>query len=444
MTHTLPELPLELWQYIFALIARVPGYLDIDMDDPFGPWHDRSFSASRELQRNRRVLVSVCHSWYNVAIQFCCEHLIIRTADRLFHILYAFEESERHRWHEAPLGTYTRRIDLHIQQPSPEAQQAVAELLRYTPNLVIFINNNYSLGEGQSRSPPPLTVPGEVIEALSTTCWETIKRVEWNKNEVPSWPDLMLLFERVPNLVTLSVSNVLGVGRTGELPMPGQAYRAAPGGPQLVLPALRNLFLGDHPSFSHASLGNMPLYTLLRLLSNNTEQLPSLVRFDGFSPLYPDFLAVHGPKIRTIRTVAHTPLIPQILGHLPQLDTLVLMFPHHDFGNARLEHATLRRVAIVPISEEHVGVPERIFSTMVMAPLGELISALDVARLPALQRVRIKNVGTLENITAHPIFLEQWWRRWNIRGVRFEDKNGDSYQYALPDQDVVLNAVRGN
>jgi len=190
----------------------------------------------------------------------------------------------------------------------------------------------------------------------------------------------------------------------------------------LILPNLKTLVLGDKSSFSHASLGNVPLNALLTILSKAPEQLPSLERLEGFSPFSPDFLRTHGPKVRIIRTVACTPLLHEIIATCPNLDTFITVFPHHILD--LLSHPSLKRIGIFPISEDPIGVPSDIFSAYIMKPLEDLLSQIDESHLPKLVQVRIRNIGTLANITDHPAFLKRWWKRWNLRGVRFDDKDG--------------------
>jgi len=53
-------------------------------------------------------------------------------------------------------------------------------------------------------------------------------------------------------------------------------------------------------------------------------------------------------------------------------------------------------------------------------------------------QVRIRNVGVFADVVDHPVWLQLWWRRWNIRRVRFEDKSGRTFQSVCPGASLLL------
>jgi len=73
-----------------------------------------------------------------------------------------------------------------------------------------------------------------------------------------------------------------------------------------------------------------------------------------------------------------------------------------------------------------------------MKPLEDLMCQIDESRLPKLAQVRIRNVGTLANIMEHPEFLQRWWKRWHLRDVRFDDKDGRPFHLSSQDDDVLV------
>ncbi|KAN0084508.1 hypothetical protein V8E55_008012 [Tylopilus felleus] len=415
----LPSLPVEVWRNIFSLIIRVPGVLLSDRLDPFsetrGPDVYWTMTSS-----TRTALLLVCKDWSSIVselihehIHFTCSKQVLIFADRL--------EQSKARDGVRALGSLTRRVDVQLHNPHPDDARHLARLLRCTPNLEIFINSNFymSLTHNAQTILPPTQTPTEVIRALLTACAHSLRRVEWTCNESPGWGDLMNLLRELRGLRSLTLANIYG------------SFPERPRQEHLILPNLKTLILGDSPSFSHASLGNVPLNTLLLMLSKSPDQLPCLHRLEGFSPFSPDFLRTHGHKIRTVRTVAYTPLLPEIIAKCPNLETFVTIFPHQQLDN--LYHPTLKRIGIFPISEDIVGVPIPIFSAYIMKPLEDLMCQIEESNLPKLKQIRIRNTGTLAGVVEHALFIQKWRKRWSARGVRLDDKDGNPFQSELSD-----------
>ncbi|KAH7920184.1 hypothetical protein BV22DRAFT_1199082 [Leucogyrophana mollusca] len=421
----LPNLPVEIWRQILTMIVRIPGLLSLDKQDPFE--HSPEVEFHTDQLSHRVALLLVCKDWHEVVTRLMHEHIIVTTEQQLSYIVEQLQ-SRRTVFERCPLGLCTRRIDLQLQSPDARVKKLIVRLLRCTPNLEIFINGNLHI---DIHSGSRLTHCGsEVIKTLSTISAPTLRRVEWIYNDCPSWSDLMLLLRSTPNLRSLAIANIHGSSTENFRPE------------MLSLPHLRTLEIGNTPSFSHASIGNAPLNALLSTLSISPDQLPSLQRLEGFSPFSPDFLRAHGPKIRIVRTVAQTPLLPQIIAQCPNLDTFIAVFPHQ--LTVPLSHPTLRRIGIFPVTENPIEVPPQIFDSYVMSPLCDLLDQIDKSVLPKLTHLRIRNAGTLADVTNYPVSLQKWWRRWNIKGVRFEDKNGRPFQVVESDEDTLLDALRGD
>ncbi|KAG1802289.1 uncharacterized protein HD556DRAFT_811344 [Suillus plorans] len=380
---TLRDLPVELWRPILASLVRSPGVLSSDRQDPFSEVRDIVIFLNRDVKTHSALLL-VCKVWHNVVIELIHEHLHLTSAEQVAIIANRFEESRRHSI-KHPLGTCTRRIDFQLSNPSDQCLNALVRILRCTPNIEILVNSNYymALNPTFHITPPQAQTRTEIINALLETCSSSLRRIEWTSNEYPSWSDLMHVLQTATGITSLTLANIYG--NLTERP---SHY--------LTLPNLKTLVLGDSPSFSHASLGNVPLNAFLTMLAKSPEQLPSLQRLEGFSPFSPDFLRTHGPK----------------------------------------------RIGIFPISEDPVGVPQAIFSAYIMKPLEDLLCQIDESQLPKLTQVRIRNIGTLANITEHPLFLQRWWKRWDSRGVRFDDKDGRPFNLVSSESDSVHDNVR--
>ncbi|KAH7912168.1 hypothetical protein BJ138DRAFT_1148908, partial [Hygrophoropsis aurantiaca] len=421
----LPNLPVEIWRQILTLIIRIPGLLCVDKQDPF--IQSVEFEPHAGQLSHRATLLLVCTDWHATVKQLIHEHIIITTEQQLYSLITTLKAPPDPRY-RCTLGHYTRRIDLQLQNPSAKANTVTAQILRRTPHLEIFINGNYHNNNISGSRVKQCS--SEIISTLSTLCAPSLRRVEWTCNDCPSWSDLMLLLRSLSELRSLTVANLYGTVF--------ERFRPE----RISLPQLRTLEVGNTPSFSHASLGNAPLNALLTTLSLSPDQLPSLQRLEGFSPFSPDFLLAHGRKIRIVRTVAQTPLLPQIIAQCPNLDTFIAVFPYK--LTVPLSHPTLRRIGIFPVAENSIGVPAQIFNSYVMTPLTELLQQIDRSTLPKLAQVRIRNTGTLADVTNYPGSLQTWWRRWNIRGVRFEDKNGRPFQDVESDEDALLDTLRGD
>lgn len=424
----LRNLPVELWRPILASLVRSPGVLSSDRQDPFSEVRDIVILLNRDVKTHSALLL-VCKVWHNVVTELTHEHLHLTSAEQVAVIANRFEESRAGHSIKNPLGSCTRRIDLQLSNPSDQCLNALARILRCTPNIEILVNSNYYMAMNPAFhiTPPQAQTRTEIIDALIETCSRSLRRVEWTSNEYPSWSDLMRVLRTATGITSLTLANIYG--NLTERP---SHY--------LTLPNLKTLVLGDSPSFSHASLGNVPLNAFLTMLAKSPEQLPSLQRLEGFSPFSPDFLRTHGSKVRIVRTVAFTPLLHEIIATCPNLDTFVTIFPHHILD--LLSHPSLKRIGIFPISEDPVGVPQPIFSAYIMKPLEDLLCQIDESQLPKLTQVRIRNIGTLANITEHPSFLQRWWKRWDSRGVRFDDKDGRPFNLVYSGNDSVFDSVR--
>ena len=251
----LPPLPVEVWRHIFALLIRVPGVLLSDRLDPFLETRGADVYWSM-APSTRTALLLVSKDWYSIVSELIHEHIHLTCSKQLVTFADRLEQSKADDGVRA-LGSLTRRVDVQLHNPHPSDAHHLARLLRCTPNLEIFINSNFymSLTPNAHTILPPTQTPTEVIQALLTTCAHSLCRVEWTCNESPGWGDLMDLLRELRGLRSLTLANVYGT------------FPEKPRPEHLILPNLRTLILGDSPSFSHASLGNVPLNTLLLMLS---------------------------------------------------------------------------------------------------------------------------------------------------------------------------------
>ncbi|KAJ7634914.1 hypothetical protein FB45DRAFT_477370 [Roridomyces roridus] len=421
-----PTLPPEIWHTILGFVIRHNGRKSIALEDPFLPPYTTESSPLDDIptQLDRSSVPLVCHLWRSIAAHIIPEYLRIRSIPQLGAIVRKLED-------DPSLGECVQRIDFQIAEPltTPVCRTLIPRLLRRTPSLMIYVNQNGSDFRPETRTPP------EVIKALAESCGPSLKRLEWsNAGEAPAWCDLADLCQHAPNLRTLRLSWIFSY----EQPLVGEKPN---------LPCLETLSLGLIPD-PIDNIVDIPITwsPLLDCLTSNPHALPSLRRFDiEIFPADARFFKVHGAKIRTLRTTnwSRPPKLPATLPLLSNLDTLVLA-QSTEYVTFPRSHPTLRRICIAPFMEEHVSVPRRLFNPAVLRPLDSVLLSIDGTKLPALEEVRLRNIGILTHIVDEPAWLLRWYRRWSLRNVKFLDMHGRSFgDIKDPDHDVLLNSVRG-
>lgn len=415
-----PHLPVEVWRRVLLYVVRITGSLATDSADPFintrTIYHHDEFSP--EDRFTLLQLTTVCKSWGEVISELICEYVIINGKEDLGIVVKKFEESKKASKETNGLGVgrWTRRIDFRMHRrdtdlPCIQTTAMVIRLLRCTPNLEIYVNSN-----GRNTQPPGRTHP-RVIEALITYCGASLKRVEWNLSECPSWADLAGLLRGAPNVELLSLITVYGQS----IPLPDNTL--------ITLKNMKCLSLGMP--------NNAPPYLpqswdpLLTCLSFTPEQLPVLERLDVNPFPTEAFFTTHGSKLRILRTNSADilPYLPFALDLCPNLHSLVIP-PNFDICISE-SHPSIERIGIFPVSEGSIEVPERMYEAHIIVPMEECLMLLEGMHLPKLKLVKVRNVGSLENVIDHPLMLQFWWRRWNIRGVKFEDKVGKSFEKVI-------------
>jgi len=427
--YSSPPLPVELWRRIFSYLVRIPGSLAVDYVDPFidtpDPYHHDEFSLEDRLLFR---MTTVCRTWKEVLSELICEYIVVYSRWDLAAIVERFEASKKaSNGNGLGIGAWVKRIDFRMHRqdvdlPCGDTTAKVIRLLRCTPNLEIYVNSN-----GRNTQAPGRTHP-KVIEALISCCGNSLRRVDWNLSECPSWTDLALLLQGTPNLEALRIITIYGQS----IPLPDNTL--------ITLKCLKYISLGMP--------NNAPPYLphswdpLLSCFCISTDQLPCLERLD-INPFPSDaFFTAHGSKLRILRTnSADTlPYLPSALDFCPNLHSLVIP-PNLDISLPD-SHPSIERIGIFPLVERRVVAPERIYEAHVIAPFEECLMLLEQMFLPKLKLVKVRNVGSLADVVDHPLLLQFWWRRWNIRGVRFEDKVGRSFEKVISDEDALLDLVR--
>lgn len=406
---------MELCQKIISFTIRLAGAQNVEQDDPFtSPYHNEEYpEIDLGVFRDQRSLSLVCRSWYDIVSKVAAEYIVVYTDDQLKMLLKKLE-APKPSIDSKKLGERTTRIDFKILNKYNPSN--AARLFRATPNLTIYTNKN---GPGDH---PSRCTPIEVLNSLIANCSKTLRRVEWSgPGEPPRFQDLCSFCNKLPNLITLRLMSIFSY------PAP---LHASP--PLIRLPSLKTLSLGVIPEPPK----NKPEYALtwdplLRYLSVNSQQLPCLERFecDLFPQVATSFFDIHGHKIRMLRTstcyadsalpsavAACSKLLDLVIVHGPEL----IAFPQY--------HPTLRRICIYPSVDVLVDVPMKIYEFAVILPLDIILKAIEDMLSPELVEVRIRNCGSFRDINSKAIWLNGWWRRWNLRRIQFVDKDGDSYQ----------------
>ncbi|KAJ7269820.1 hypothetical protein C8J57DRAFT_1323596 [Mycena rebaudengoi] len=400
---TQPVLPQEIWRTILAFTIRLNGRSSFHLGDPFLPPYATESSLEDEvgMREDRASVPLVCRSWASITSEILLDYLRIRSIPQLRAIVAKLESDNRSREEGPPFGDWVQRIDFHISEPLTGAPDLIPRLLRRTPNLAIYINKN-----GSDYLPETQT-PSSVLQALAAYCGPSLRRIEWSHvGEAPAWCDLANLCQHTPNLRTIRLTWMF-------------SYKKPFMNGPLDLPQLQTL----SPR-------------LLGYLSADSNMLPSLRRFEPT-----------GAKIRLFRTTnwRSPPSLPSTLPLLPNLDSLVLV-QSTEYVTLPPFHPTLRRICIVPFTEDYsTMVPPRFFNAAVLGPLEYVLLSIDSTKLCRLEEVRIRNISIFKHLLDEPAWLLKWAKRWRFKGVKFCDMHGQLFSQIVQasDDNPLLDTVRG-
>ncbi|KAJ7185670.1 hypothetical protein C8R46DRAFT_1158354 [Mycena filopes] len=376
------------------------------------------------MLRDRAMIPLVCRSWHFMACQIVPEYLRITSIPQLRAIVDRFEKA--HDTSSPFRGEWVQRIDFRISESLAASPDLIPRLLRCTPNLMIYVNQN-----GSDYRPETQT-PASVLDALGKYCGTSLRRLEWSHvGEAPRWRDLVKLCRIARYLRTLRLTWIF-------------SYQPVLQG--LELPSLQTLSLGLIPD-PIDTIVELPTSwdPLLNYFAANPESLPLLERFDvEIFPSNLSFFQVHGGKIRNFRTTnwSKPPMLPFVLPLLSNLETLCLT-QSTEYVTLPPFHPTLRRICVAPFMDEQIVVPPRFFSSAVLAPLESVLLSIDSTQLPRLEEVRLRNIGILAHLVNEPIWLLKWAKRWHFKGVEFCDMHGRSFGDFTQENDPLLHAVRG-
>jgi len=364
-----PALPVEVWRRILAFVTRFPGANAIDREDPFASQYEppESLQADAELLEDRKRLLMVCRTWRPIVFEIMSEYMVICCDQHLLVIVERLEKSKTTLGGNG-LGEWTRRIDFQMNKGkcagwlTTATPDIVVRLLRCTPNLAIYINNNIS-------HVPEFETSSKIIHALVTYCGKSLRRVEWNcAGERPSWSHLQSISHNVPNLQTLRIAC-----------MP--PYPPPPGcSAHIPSTRLKTLSLGLVPRPAHSILNFPPSWDpLLSWLATSKNHLPALEVLEATILPDIDFFRKHGHKIRCLRVMSwSTPSnFPTILHLCPNLRNLTLSLKRIDVLHLPPNHPSLQRICVLPFNEDFIRVPSWLFASAVLAPLDMLLMKIE-------------------------------------------------------------------
>ncbi|TEB34227.1 hypothetical protein FA13DRAFT_1753815 [Coprinellus micaceus] len=374
---------------------------------------------------DRRALARVCSTFRVLVTEVCVEYIVVHRGEELEHVARLLKRSKPNAAGKR-LGEKTTRVDLKI--IGPYNPKLIATLLTHTPNLLVFVNHNGRTTGVLGR------LPSELLQALITH-GKHIRRLEFDSiNEAPSLHDIIDIAESCHSLESLSL----------------RCIHSYPNDPDVIekLPivnfnALKTLLLNriSRP----AGTARPPDYStswdpLPRLLQSEYQAIPPARTAAGMG-----FFHTHGRKFRMLKTTTWSvgSILPEVLEQCNNLDSLVLVQGSAGPPRFPSEVPNIRRICITPYAEETARVPPHIFTSALLEPLDELIAALDGASYGSLSEVRIRNIGAYDGLVEYGLWLDTWWRRFNIRGIRFVDKEGCSYENVVDPGEALLNTVRG-
>ncbi|KAL0957528.1 hypothetical protein HGRIS_001319 [Hohenbuehelia grisea] len=430
------NIPVEIYRRIIGYTVRLAGASLTNLEDPFKPGEceDVLGAADPDMLADRRCHLSICRDWRLITLEIVSEYVSIFSPQQLsamIKLLAPAKKGRKRASRASGYGRWTLRIDLHVSLDPYPAKQIV-KLIQCAPNLQVFtVHDKHPSERPHLRQTAP-----EVIRALTER--KKLKRLDWTSQETITWHDVVTLSRNLPLLESFRLFCLYTY----------QGIETAKIPPHF--PNLKTLALGPIPMPTTPLPPPLPWNYLLTSLSVSPKQLPCLERLDIES--FPEdscpFIQLHGERIKHLRTTTYTLFesnrLRTYLPLFPSLDTLVVSHgSEFEFIRSPPTHSTLRRICVVPLVEDLVEVPYRIFSHAVLTPLEGIMMIFEDMRLPNLQMLRIENIGALADLEEHPAWLQLWWRRWTLRGVRFEDKNGNIYRTARRDDDALLNSVRG-
>jgi len=259
------------------------------------------------------------------------------------------------------------------------------------------------------------------MKGLGAICSRSLRRLEWSgAGEGPRYQDLVHLCNTLPYLVTLRLITIYSFPfRTEGVP------------PLFTLSNLKTLSLGIIPEPTYPR----PEYPvtwdpLVQYLCLHPSQLPCLRHFecDIFPFLSMNFFEIHGKKLRLFRTTAWSAegFLPEALTLCPNLESLVIV-QGSNIVDLPSFHPSIQRICILPTVDVMVSVPRRVFDYAVVAPLDHVLKSIEKMSAPHLVELRVRNTGAYMNLIDYSTWLAFWWRRWNIRGVQFQDKAGRQF-----------------
>ncbi|TDL18784.1 hypothetical protein BD410DRAFT_467733 [Rickenella mellea] len=438
-------LPIEIWRRILSLACRLPGSLSFEAPDPFISGSPLVLTDEEKAENTRHKIdvQLVCRAWRVICLEFSYESLVVCCRKHTLPLLNTLEGSKAEDPDARGHGWWTREIkfeigscpDIPVTSGGPNMNAIVVRILRCTPNLAIYLNNN-GFGKALGKHTHPT-----IMNALGRHCGLSLRRLEWSASESPRWDDLEVLLFETPRLRTLSVLHMI------QTPTP---HPRKP----LTLKYLHSLSLGPFPTPIGVKIPTWDtvLAAFTQTPSPDELQLPSLTSL-SITPINfvipksstERFFLYYGPHLRTLRTSDLTPrdLFDSAFvapgSSNPSLRTILNLSPHLRslvFNPLQpiaypTEHACLERVAVYPPSEHPVSVPLRMYASQVQLPLDTLFEQLVGGAFPSLKVVRLRDQGAFGFLGRTTEWLEQWRKQWDEKGIRFENRDGLSYAFTL-------------
>ena len=205
----LPNLPTEVWLLILQFATEVPFAFLPTFESPFDlPSRPTPKEMTAELSRSlitKRYVVLVCKAWNEIATPSLYSTVLLRSGRGVSSAWNTFCNHEQSST-GARLGQYVKRIDLsmrdsqthHMQSKQAAERDAIAAILRWLPNLIIFTMHT-RVRDGDSTC---------IADALANTSANTLQTIEWTGRHAfghmclsgPAWTRLV---SSCPNLKSL-------------------------------------------------------------------------------------------------------------------------------------------------------------------------------------------------------------------------------------------------
>lgn len=417
------QLPPELWFEIFQFATYIHREATIVPLDPFA----RKRISTNVMATNcpllalstRISLVSVCHTWRDIALPLLYRYVAIRSPSRANALLHVLRSSCRPSGGNGAAshcyGHWTRHIEIYTHARGAQSLQylqTLFQVLRFCPNLHVLTGAwNHDL-------------PIEFLNGISRLFGQSLEHLSWSepRSHPTELEDNTIVsarfFGTFRNLRVLDLRNVIGSD-------PEQYEKDPPS----LMPAVQDLIISTHSR-------SLKMAAVLLLPSLRNVTLRTLVHGSVPSDLVKAFLKAHGASLANVDLPCPTQDLDSDLDYTssrhrvdhinPDLflesgacpNLLSFSYPVTSPAPSISVHNTLRRIGLRAVRADALY-PDKGTDTKAH------LLAITPARFPSLETVC--TVGFLVEADMDSLVRDVfiWWvERFERLGIDFLDGEG--------------------